>query len=192
MAAAADVEHEAVVDNGAHVAALGGHGGQGVVAVERGQGQGVLLQGGYVARGRLHQFGVEALFEAEYLVLGTQYLFLIFFQLLRDVALGPHERLLAHPAGGHLVLVRVAHFEVVAEDVVEAHLETGDARGLNFALLQAQQVVLARGGDGPQFVELGVYAVGHVAPLGGEHGRVGPQFAGYAVVQLREGVHLPS
>ncbi len=59
----------------------------------------------------------------------------------------------------------VAHFDIVAEDVVVADLERRDARRLALALLDACQVILAVERDAAQVVQLGIHAVGDDAAL---------------------------
>ena len=62
--------------------------------------------------------------------------FLVFLQLRRDVALGILERLLALVIGGNLAGVGVGDLDVVAEDLIEADLQTGDAGAANFVGLE--------------------------------------------------------
>lgn len=157
---------------------------QRVQAVEGGQGGGVALQqGDKLPRGG-HEGGVEAVFELQDAVFGAEYFLLILLQFLRDVAFGLRQCLLAYPPGGHVVLVGVAHLYVVAEHVVEAYFQARYARGFALALLYLQQIVLARGGDGAQFVELLVHPVGYHARAAGHGGRVGAERAYDAVAQF--------
>ena len=60
-----------------------------------------------------------------------------------NVSLGTDERLLANPLFGHLLLVGVAHLKVVAEDIVEADLETTDAGVLRLTGEEVVEVLLA-------------------------------------------------
>ena len=121
--------------DGSHVAVLCGCLGEGEEAVEFRHECGVLLQLLYELLDVLHGFEVESCFEGENLVLGTENLLLILLQLLRDVAFAVDEGLLAHPFWWYGILERVAHFEVVSEDVVVADFERHDARSLYLALL---------------------------------------------------------
>ena len=50
----------------------------------------------------------------------------------------------------------IGHFDIVAENVVEGYLQRWYASGCDFALLYAQQIVLALIRDFAQFVEFGV------------------------------------
>ena len=61
-----------------------------------------------------------------------------------NVALGTDERLLANPLFGYLLFVSVAHLEVVAEDIVKAYLEAGDAGVLRLTGEEVVEVLLAR------------------------------------------------
>ena len=112
-------------------------------AVQMSNDVGILLHLRNILLGRYDQVGKQLLLQRQYLVLCTQYLLFIFLQLLRDVALCLCQRLLAHPLLRHLVLIRVAHLQVVAEDVVVAYLQRGDARLGGLTLLNLQEVVLA-------------------------------------------------
>ena len=84
---------------------------------------GVGLYGGDILLHVHHQFVEEPCLERQYLLLGTQNLLLVFLQLLRDIALGLCQRLLAHPLGRHLVLERVPHLQIIAEHVVIAYFQ---------------------------------------------------------------------
>ena len=156
VAAGSDIDVETVVDHGAVVLVVDGHAREGTQAVELGDEGRVGLNGGDVVGHGGHELAEEAGLDQGYFLLGAQYFFFIFLELLGDVALGVDQRLLAHPLGGHLVAVGVAHLDVVAKDVVVGNLEAGYARALALLLLQAHEVVLARVGDVAQLVELGV------------------------------------
>ena len=119
-----------------------------------------------------HQCVEHSCFHLQYLVLGPQDFLLIFFQFLRDIPFGLCKRLFAHPRLGHLVLVQVAHLEIIAKHIVIAYFQRGDARGLDFALLQLQQIVLAAVGHAAQLVELIVHPVLDDAALAGQLRRV--------------------
>ena len=82
----------------------------------------------------------------------------------------------------------VAPLYVVAEHVVVAYLQARNARALALALLQAQQVVLARVRNLAQFVQLLIdTAVYHVAAV--HHiGRVGVNLPAYALAHQCAGV----
>ena len=84
----------------------------------------------------------------------------------------------------------VAHLDVVAEDVVVADFEAGNAGAFALALLQVQEVVLARARDVAQLVEFGVHAAGDDAAAVGERGGVGRDFALDAVAYEGAGVEL--
>ena len=177
MTALADVEHRAAVDDGADVAVLLGGLGKREQTVEVGQQVGVDL---YLRNKLLHgqhQLVEELCFERQNLVLGTENLLLVLLQLLGDVALGLGQRLLAHPFLRHQVLIRITHFQVVAEDVIVAYLQALYARQLGLALLNLQQVVLAAVGNVAQLVELLVHTVADDAALLHQLWRVGLNLA---------------
>ena len=87
-------------------------------------------------------------------------LLLIIFQLLGDIALGIHQCLLANPSLRHLIAVGIAHFQIVAKDIVITYLQTTNTRVLNLALLQLQEVVLTILLNITQLVQLRMYATG--------------------------------
>ena len=99
-----------------------------------------------------------------------QHLLLVLLQLGRDVALGVLERLLADVVGRDLAsAVGVGDLDVVAEDLVEADLQAGDAGAADLLGLEAGDPLLAAAGDLAQLVELGVVAVADQAAfLGGQ------------------------
>ena len=184
MAPLTDVYHIALVHNGTDVAVLGGTDGKGEQAVELCHQCGVGLDGGGVAGKRLDQGGIEPRFQCKDFFLGSHYLFFIVLEFLGDVALGVDQRLLAYPLGRHLVLVGVAHFQIVAKDIVVANLEALDAGGLCLALLDLEQVVLALIGNLAKLIQLGTDALGYDTALCGKQGRVGGYLAGNAVAYL--------
>ena len=122
---------------------------------------------------RLEQVEIEFLLEASDAFLGIQNLLFVFLQLLRDVTLGSYQGLLAYPSFGHLVAMRIAHFDVVAENAVECHLERWDLVFLSQSLLELDEVVLAAIGDGTQFVELIAHMLAYHLSLAELDGRFG-------------------
>jgi len=165
MASLADVDALAVVEHGADIAAFAGDAGEGLQAIDTRHDGGVAQQHGERTADAGDDVGIDALFDHQHLLLGAEDLLLVFLQLLGDVAFGIGEGLLADPGLGHLVLMGVAHFDIVAEDVVVADLERRDARRLALALLDACQVILAVERDAAQVVQLGIHAVGDDAAL---------------------------
>lgn len=89
------------------------------------------------------EFREEAGLQFQYFLIGTQYLFLVFFQLWSDVALGLCECLFAYPSFWHFIFKGVAYFKIIAENIVESHFQRGYSCFLCLALLYLQQVVFA-------------------------------------------------
>ena len=83
-----------------------------------------------------------------------------------------------------MILVRVAHFEIIAEHIVVANLQRRDACLSGFALLYLQEVVLAAVGDVAQFVEFRIHAVADDTAFVDELWWVVGHFAGNAVAHL--------
>ena len=190
VASLADVQPVVGSDDGPHVVVLLGRLGSRQQTVEASNDVGVLLHLRYELLGCLDELVEQLLLQRQDAVLGAKYLLLILLQLLRDVTLGLGQRLLAHPLLRHLVFIRVAHLEVVAEDVVVAYLQRRNARLLSLALLNLQQVVLARVGNAPQLVKFVVDAVAYDAPLLHLLWRVGSQLGHDAVAQRLAEVQL--
>ena len=95
----------------------------------------------------------------------VEHLLLVLLQLRRDVALGVLDRLLADVVGGDLLAVGVGDLDVVAEDLVEADLQVGDAGPLGLLGLVAGDPLLAAVGQLAQRVELGAEAVADEAAV---------------------------
>ena len=77
-----------------------------------------------------------------------------------NISLGLRQSLLANPVGWHLVLEGIAHFEVIAEDIVISHFQTGDTRLLDLSLLYLEQIILAVATDGTKVIQLSIIAIG--------------------------------
>ena len=159
MAALFDVNHLTVVDDGPDVAVLLGSLGKAQQHIKTSQQDGIQLYLRYELLYVAHQIGKKLCLQRQNLVFSPKNLLFIFLQLLGDVALSLCQCLLAHPFSRHLVLIGVAHLQIVAEHVVVAYLQRLDARLLGLALLNLQQVVLARIGNVAQIVEFGTHTV---------------------------------
>ena len=123
------------------------------------------------------QHDEQVVFALVDLLLGRQHLFFVFLQFRRDVALGVLEGLLAQVVGRHLAGVGVGDLDVIAEDLVVADLQAGDAGAGDFLGLEAGDPFLAVAGDGVQFIQLRVVAgaddaaLARAAPAAGRRGR---------------------
>ena len=117
-----DGEAQGVVDDGAHIVVVGGAFGEGEEAVGAGHCGGNRVEVAETGVDTRYQFVVDAVFYHGDPLLGAVDLLLVFLKFRSDVALGADKRLLAYPVLRHLVLVGVAHLEVVAEHIVEVHL----------------------------------------------------------------------
>ena len=163
MPAAVQFERQPIVDHWSAPALLardlgqaGEHVGQRQcisTALERGQRIGSTLAQGREQRQLL---GADA-------VLGAQRLVLVLLQLGRDVALGADQRLLADEVRRHLVAVGLADLDVVAEDLVVADLQLGQATALGFTRLIGRKPRAGVGPDHAQLIQFGVDTVAHHA-----------------------------
>ena len=73
-------------------------------------------------------------------------------ELIRDIAFAIGEGLLALIVGRHQMGIGFAHFDIIAEDIVETDLERVDARSLALAGLQAGNPILAASANGAQLI----------------------------------------
>ena len=134
MTTLTDVDHEAVVHIGAYIAVLGGHGREREQAVELRQHIRIYLHLRHPFAQRQHQFLIEPILDDLYPLLGGRYLLFVGLELLRDIALRVHQRLLADPLRRHLLFVGVAHLEIIPEYIVIAYLQALNTRSLYLAL----------------------------------------------------------
>ena len=185
-----DVDDVRLVNHRTYIVVLLRRLGSREQAVQPGNEVGVRLYLRNVCLHRLHQFRKQPLFQAQYLVLGTQDLLLVLLQLGCDIALGLCQRLLTNPVLWHLILKGVTHLQIVAKHVIEAYLQRRDARLLYFALLNLQQVVLAAVGNVAQFVQLAVHTLADDATLVDQLWRVVLYFTFYTVTQRFTGIQL--
>src|SRR5256885_1282642 len=81
---------------------------------------------------------------------------LFFFELRCDVPLAIDQRLLAHILWRDRLPVGVAHFEVIAEHLVESDFQRPDPGPLSFGLLEAADPVAGRTRARPNAIEFGV------------------------------------
>ena len=190
VASGLDVEHFALVHHRTHVALRHGQAGKGVIDVQLGQSLCIALECHDVFGGRCHEFAVESRLEHQNLVFRAENFFLVFLQFLRDVAFRIDERLFANPLRRYELLIRVAYLHIVAEHVVESDLQTLNAGACDLAFLDLEQIVLARGLDVAQFVELRVHPVGNHLSFVHRQRRIVAQFALDALAQGGASVQL--
>ena len=98
------------------------------------------------AAARLPHVGEQLLLQREDLLLGVQHLALVVLQLRRGEALGVGQRLLALVVGRRQMQVGARDLDVVAEDVVEAHLERLDAGALRARAPRSARCTACRSG----------------------------------------------
>ena len=107
---------------------------------------------------RLHQLRIKLRFQHQNLVLSAEYFLFILFQFLRNVTFGIDQGLLADPLLRHFILVHIAHFDIIAKDIIIPYLQTGNTRQFTFTLLHLQEIILAGIGYLAQLVQLGIHA----------------------------------
>ena len=103
----------------------------------------------------------KLLFEYLNFLVCAQDFFFVFFQFLCNVSLCLCQCLLANPFLRYLILIRIAHFEIITEDVIIANFEARDTCRLDFALLNIHQIISSTARYTPQFVEFGTESVGN-------------------------------
>src|SRR5579883_2824701 len=116
--------------------------------------------------GPLPHLREQLFFEGQDFLFGVQHLALVILELGRGEALGVGQRLLALVVGGGEVEIGPRDFDVVAEDVVEPHLERLDAGALALARLNLRDHLAAVAREIAQFVELGAVAGADGAAVG--------------------------
>ena len=139
-----------------------------------------------------HQGGIDPVLQGDDLLLRPQYLLLIHFQLLGDVALGAYQRLLTDPTLRYLLLVGVTNLDVIAEDIVEGHFQRRYPGAFALALLDLHQVILAAVGNLPQFIKFSVNSFADESTLVHQCRRIGGDLFINAYAQRSAGVHLPA
>ena len=138
MTALLDVDDVGVVDNRPDVAVGFRYLGETQQAIEMGNDVGVNLNLRNELLHILHKFVEKLRLEDDNLLVGSQDFLLVFLQFGRYVSLSLSQCLLTNPVGRNLILKGVAHFKVIAEDVIVAHLQRTDARLLRLTLLNLQ------------------------------------------------------
>ena len=128
----------------------------------------------------------DAVFDDFHLLLRRRDLLLVGLKFFGDIALGRHQRLFSYPLLRHLVAIGVAHFQIVAEHIVEAYLQALYARALYLALLHFQKVFLAVESYLATLVQLRIHTVADEAALGHLAGRIGHDVAANEARHLRE------
>ena len=180
MAALADVQHFGVVEFRPAVLPLQGLLGKARKDIDLGQNAAVGLDGGNLLldladkrRIQLRLNGIDAILRREDFLL-------VLLEFLGDVPFRIHQRLLANPLRRHLVLVGVAHLNVIAKNVVVGNFQGRYARALRLPLLHLQEVVLAAGAQGAELVQFRIYAGADDRALphlhGGFRGHHAPDF----------------
>ncbi len=133
----------------------------------------------------------NAVLDLRNLLLGTKNLLLVFLQFGSDVALGVDECLFPDPFGRHLILVGVAHFDIVPEHVVETYFERRYSGGGAFSLLDAPQSIAAVCAERAEFVEFRVDSFGESRTFAKLDGGVGTHGAPDGVHKVRTVCHRP-
>ena len=161
----ADVENRRIVDIGPAIVPFDGQRRERQQTVDPRDRRSVYLD----LRGILRQFGQQRrkqlLLKHQDTALGSENLLLVLLEFRRDIAFGSGQRLLAYPRLRHLVLVGIAHFDVVTEHVVEADLQRRDAGRFALALLDTGENLFTVRRDVTQVVQLDVDARSDDAPL---------------------------
>ena len=185
-----DIQYARIVYRGTHISHLLRHTGKSRETVELCQQIGVDLYLRDKLPHVLNQFIKQSRFQLQDALVGSQNLLLILLQFLRDVSLRLSQCLLANPVLWHLVLKRIAHLQIVPEDIVVPHFERGDARLLYLTLLYLHEIALAVVRYAAQVVQFGIVAGRYHTALGHQLGRVGLYLPCYAFAQRLAQVQL--
>ena len=170
--AALDNDHLTVVGEfRATVVAVGGQLREASQDVEFGQGSRRLADAPCLGRDPAADLDKEFAFKRLAALVGVENLRFELLQLRRREPLGVHERLLALVIGGNERKVRLRDLEVIAENVVEAHFERGDAGARALAGFDPGDQLLRRTAERAQLVERGVKALANQIAFAERRGR---------------------
>ena len=158
VAALGDVQHVAAVHHGFGVVVADGRLGKAGQHVQLGHAGGGFLDAQDLGRDGREQVGKQLVLQNQQPLVGAEDLVFQLFQFRGDVPLAGGQGLLAGKGIRHAVGVRAADLDVVAEHLVEADLQLGDAGLLPQAGLHLGEEALAAVHDVPQLVHLGVVA----------------------------------
>ena len=159
MAAVFDIDGHAVINLRAAIIILPGGQGKRNQHIEGGQHAGILLNMAHILSHKGYQVGKQLLLQHLQAALGSQNFLFVHFKLFGDIALGIHQGLLAYPLGWHLVLMCIAHLQVVAKHLIVGNFQRADAGALYLPVAYLHQVVLAGISDAAQLIKLGIYSV---------------------------------
>ena len=188
VAAFGNVEHVAVVDGRLGIVVLHGGFGKGGEHIELGDGRGRALQPQDLRGNRAEQVGKQLVLQHEQPFVGAQNFIFKFLEFGRDVTLAGRQRLLAREGVRHAADIAAADLDIVAENLVEADLELGDASLLAQLGLHLRKHALAAVHDVAQFVDFGVVSGADGAAVLEVGGRVVDQGAGDVVKDVGQRV----
>ena len=160
-----DGQHIAVIHHGAAVVIFRSDLRQRSQYIQLGNGVGGALDTVQLGTDALQQFVKQAALQRDEPLVCAKDLAFQLLQLLRDVPLAGGEGLLADIGLRHKVFVGVAHLDEVAEHMVIADLQLGDACLLPQAGFQLRQHPLGVVADGAQLVHLGMVTLGNDAAI---------------------------
>ena len=152
--------------------------------IKAGKDAAIALDSGYIVLYLGDKLGIKTGFKHIYLLLRPKYLFLVFLQFGGDVSFRIDKGLFPYPVLRHLVLVRITHFEIIAEDGIVVDFQGSDARTFHFPLLDVQQYVLAVMCKIPQGIKLFVESGGNHISFSYRSGRIGIHCPGQVIKQF--------
>ena len=155
-----DGQHIAVVHHGAAVVVFRSDLRQRSQYIQLGNGVGGALDAVQLGTDALQQFVKQAAFQRDEPLMCAKDLAFQLLQLLCDVPLAGGEGLLADVSLRHKVFVGVAYLNKVAEHMVIAYFQLGDAGLLPQTGFQLCQNALGVIADGAQLVHLGMVTLG--------------------------------
>ena len=190
MASRRDLDDPGLVHLRPAVVVLGRHLGKGTQRVQLRDQRCRQLHPRHLSRRLCPQRGEQVVFQCRVPVMGGEHLMLQILQLLGDIALAVHQRLLAYVVRRHLVLKGVAHLDIVPEHLVVPHLQGTDAGLFLLTGLQLRDKPLAAGEYPPQPVHLIVIALADHAALPDGERRLVYQHGGNAPADVLQRLQL--
>src|SRR2546425_2372539 len=172
MAPADDEQFTFIAKGRTHITAIGGELREGGQYVEFGDGGGRAAQArGFGGNGST-DFSEELPLEFKDALVGGKNFPFVFLQFRRSETLGIDERLLTFEIRRNEMQIGFGNLDVVAEHLVKANLERGNARALAFALFHRGDDLLAVPAQTADFVKFRVVARADYAGFAGLRGRL--------------------
>ena len=171
MAAIGNFNFALIIELGAHIIIFISRNCEAIEHVQRANSACGGLDFANLRANQAAQLVKKIVFQALDFFLGAQNFIFVFLELRHDKALGVHQRLLAHKVIGHAISLSLGDLNIIAKDLVKAHLHRFDASGFLNLELKILHPGLIIGRNQLQLVQLRVIAGSNHATLAHREGR---------------------